>query len=403
MLRKLRIKFVCINMLLVTIMLTVIFGLVYSSTKSNLEQQSIQWMEELADDPYHAAKPGDYEENAQLPYFVLQLNRSGNLVAVSGGYYELNDEDFLTDVMQKAINTGYRTGVLSEYNLRFCREINLTNQRIVFVDMSYEKATLKALVETSALLGALSIAMFLGISLLLSYWAMKPVERAWKQQRQFVADASHELKTPLTVVMANAQMLSQPEFSDEQRQQFTASIQTMSQQMRGLVEDMLELARADSGESREDFKELDFSRLVSDCVLPFEPVMFEKELAFDYQIEDGIILKGREQQLRQLTDILLDNAAKYSLAGGPVSLKLKHLGGRHCQLTVSNPAPEMSREECRDIFKRFYRADKARSRDGSYGLGLSIAESIVKAHGGKISCEYNQGVICFILQLVIER
>jgi signal transduction histidine kinase len=245
--------------------------------------------------------------------------------------------------------------------------------------------------------------MFLGISLLLSYWAMKPVERAWKQQRQFVADASHELKTPLTVVMANAQMLSQPEFSEEQKRQFTASIQTMSQQMRGLVEDMLELARADSGESREDFKELDFSRLVSDCVLLFEPVMFEKELAFDYQIEDGIMLKGREQQLRQLTDILLDNAAKYSLAGGSVSLKLKHLGGRHCQLTVSNPAPEMSREECRDVFKRFYRTDKARSRDGSYGLGLSIAESIVKAHGGKISCEYNQGVICFILQLVIER
>jgi signal transduction histidine kinase len=388
-------------MLLITIMLIVIFSMVYSFTKSNLEQQSIQWMEELADDPLHAAKPGDYEENAQLPYFVLQLNRSGSLVAVSGGYYELNDEAFLTDVMQKAIDTGYRTGVLNEYNLRFCREINLTNQRIVFVDMSYEKATLKNLVETSAILGVLSIAMFLGISMLLSYWAMKPVEKAWKQQRQFVADASHELKTPLTVVMANAQMLSQPEFSDEQRRQFTASIQTMSQQMRGLVEDMLELARADSGQSKEDFKELDYSKLVGDCVLPFEPVMFEKELTFDYQIEEGITLKGREQQLRQLTDILLDNAAKYSLEEGTVSLKLKRLGNRHCQLTVSNPAPEMSREECRDIFKRFYRTDKARSRDGSYGLGLSIAESIVKAHGGKISCEYNQGLACFTVVLGI--
>lgn len=136
-----------------------------------------------------------------------------------------------------------------------------------------------------------------------------------------------------------------------------------------MVEDLLELARADSGQSRENISQLDFSKLVSDCVLPFEPVYYEKGLALETEVEPGISLEGRQQQLRQLTDILLDNAGKYSLPGGPVTLRLSRQGGRHCLLSVSNPAQEMSREECRDIFKRFYRADKARSRDGSYGPG----------------------------------
>ena len=130
-------------------------------------------------------------------------------------------------------------------------------------------------------------------------------------------------------------------------------------------------------------------------MLPFEPLFFERALALESSIEPGIQVEGREQQLRQLTDILLDNAGKYSLPGGPVTLSLRRQGSRHCLLSLSNPSPELSREECQNLFKRFYRTDKARSRDGSYGLGLSIAESIAKAHSGRISCEYDQGRLCF--------
>ena len=380
MLRKLRLKFVCVNMLIVTLMLLVIFGLVFQFTRTNLEQQSISMMEQLAEDPFRMSLPGDGMQDVQLPYFVLQLGRSGDLIAVSGGYYDLSDQEFLAKIIDEAISSGKSLGTIEEYNLRYCRVINPMNQRLVFVDISSERATLKSLTETCALLGLLSLGIFFGISLLLARWAVKPVDKAWQQQKQFVADASHELKTPLAVIMTNAQMLEQPDFEPEQRSQFVSSILTMSRQMRTLVEDLLELARADSGRSREDIARLDFSKLVSDCVLPFEPVYFEKELSLETQVEPGISLEGRQQQLRQLTDILLDNAGKYSLPGGPVTLDLRRQGSRHCLLTVSNPAPEMSREECLDIFKRFYRADKARSRDGSYGLGLPIAESIVQAH-----------------------
>ena len=161
----------------------------------------------------------------------------------------------------------------------------------------------------------------------------------------------------------------------------------------------MELARADSGQSREDFQTLDFSSLISDCLLPFEPVFFEKQLALESSVEPGICLRGRARQLRQLAEILLDNAGKYSLPGGPVTLRLSRQGSRHCLLTVSNPAPEMSRQECRDVFKRFYRADKARSRDGSYGLGLSIAQSIVEEHRGRIWAESRGGINTFFVQL----
>ncbi len=403
MLRKLRFKFVCVNMLIVTLMLLVIFGLVFQFTRTNLEQQSVSMMEQLAEDPFRLSLPGERREDIQLPYFVLQLGRSGELVAVSGGYYDLSDQDFLAKIIESAISTGKSIGTIEEYNLRYCRVINPMNQRLVFVDISSERATLKSLLETCALLGLLSLGIFFAISVRLARWAVKPVDKAWKQQKQFVADASHELKTPLAVIMTNAQMLEQPGFQPEQRSQFVSSILTMSRQMRSLVEDLLELARADSGQSRENISQLDFSKLVSDCVLPFEPVYYEKGLALETEVEPGISLEGRQQQLRQLTDILLDNAGKYSLPGGPVSLRLVRQGSRHCQLSLSNPAPEMSREECRDIFKRFYRTDKARSRDGSYGLGLSIAESIVNSHGGKISCEYAQGKANFNVVLPLKQ
>lgn len=402
MLRKLRLKFVCVNMLIVTLMLLVIFGMVFHFTQISLEQQCLELMEQLVQDPFHDTMPGERRSNIQLPYFVLQLGRGGDLTAVSGGYYELSDEVFLAEMIETVVASGQRTGTIEAYNLRFCRVVNPMNQRIVFVDVSSHRAVLKSLVETCALLGLLSCGIFLGISMLLARWAVQPVDKAWQQQKQFVADASHELKTPLTVIMTNAQMLGQPDFDQAQKSQFVSSILTMSRQMRSLVEDMLELARADSGQSREDFQTLDFSSLISDCLLPFEPVLFEKQLALESSVEPGICLRGRARQLRQLAEILLDNAGKYSLPGGPVTLRLSRQGSRHCLLTVSNPAPEMSRQECRDVFKRFYRADKARSRDGSYGLGLSIAESIVKAHDGKIACDYSAGKATFTVTLPVK-
>ncbi len=395
MLKKLRIKFVLINMTIVTLMLCVIFSLIFYFTKSNLESQSLGMMQSIAADPFQLGSPNEYQASVRLPYFYMQISVRGEIVAVGGGYYDLSDQDFLEDLINTVFSSNERAGIIKEYNLRYYRVSKLTSQGVVFADISSELATLNNLIRMSLFLGAASFTLFLAVSLLLARWAVKPVDSAWKQQQQFVGDASHELKTPLTVIMTNAELLQQPEYSPEEKARFSASILTMSQQMRHLVEGLLELARADNGRECLSFQELDFSALVSDSLLPFEPVFYENALELDSQIENGILLRGSEQHLRQAVDILLDNARKYSDSPGRVSLNLQRQGKGHCLLTVSNPCGEMSKAELKDIFKRFYRADKARTRDGSYGLGLSIAERVVSMHKGRIWAEYSGGLVHF--------
>ena len=155
------------------------------------------------------------------------------------------------------------------------------------------------------MLAVVSFAVFFAASLLLSRWAVRPVEIAWRQQKQFVADASHELKTPLTVIISNAELLQQPGYDEAQRKKFSDSILIMSRQMRHLVESLLDLARLDSVQGTNDFAELDFSALVEDCILPFEPLFFERGLQLESEVEAGEITRDRRRRsLRRVPSTL---------------------------------------------------------------------------------------------------
>ena len=400
MIKRLRIKFICINMTIVTAMLLVIFGMVLQFTRSNLEVQSIRMMQNVSENRIQLGRPGERNEEVQLPYFFVNVNPWGELVATSGGYYDLSDKAKILEIVQLAQAADAQIGVLKDYNLRFSKKSTPFGQSIVFVDISSELATIESLVKSCIFIGIISFSVFLGISFLLARWAVKPVDKAWTQQRQFVADASHELKTPLTVIMTNAELLQSPGYDETERMRFVDSIMTMSQQMRGLVESLLELARVDNGSAKMVFSELDMSELVRDGLLPFEPVYFEKELELQSDIEEGIRVKGSQSHLKQVLDILLDNAAKYSSPNGAVRVRLKKQGN-HCLLAVSNPGKEISKEDLKNIFKRFYRIDKARAMNHSYGLGLSIADSIIKEHGGKIWAESADGINSFFVQLAM--
>ncbi|MEE0111417.1 MAG: HAMP domain-containing sensor histidine kinase [Oscillospiraceae bacterium] len=399
MIKRLRIKFVCINMTIVTAMLLVIFGMVLQFTQENLENQSIRMMQNVAENErVQPGRPGESWEEVQLPFFFVTIDFRGEMTAASGGYYDLSDEEQVLQIIQQARNTDAETGILKEYKMRFQKRTMPFGEAMVFVDISSEIATMENLVKTCVFIGIISFSVFLGLSFWLARWAVKPVETAWNQQRQFVADASHELKTPLTVIMTNAELLQSPEYTDADRRRFSDSILTMSHQMRGLVESLLELARVDNGAAKMVFSEFDFSEQVSDGLLPFEPVYFEKELLLESEIEEGLKVKGSQAHLRQVLDILLDNAAKYASPQGTVTVKLKRQGN-HCLLSVANPGEQISKEDLKNIFKRFYRIDKVRSMNHSYGLGLSIADSIVKEHGGRIWAESAEGINTFFVQL----
>ena len=169
--------------------------------------------------------------------------------------------------------------------------------------------------------------------------------------------------------------------------------------MRNLIEQMLELARADNARGKELSGKVELGKLILNALLTFEPVFFERGRMLEQRVIEDIHVQGSAEQLRQIVDILLDNARKYTEPSGTVSVYLERWGHYRCRLTVSNPGTPLSEAEQKDIFKRFYRTDPARSRDGSFGLGLSIAQRITEEHHGRIWVESSGGYNRFTVEL----
>lgn len=399
MIKRLRIKFVIINMVMMTVMLCVILGMLYNFTQNNLITENVSMMKTIAANPFRTGRPGEYSQDVNLPYFTLQIGHRGELISTGGGFYDLSDKEFLGELISESLGTGKETGIVEDHNLRFYQTTNPTGTVLVFTDMTSEQATLENLLQTSIVIGILSFFGFLGISIFLSRWAIKPVEKAWVQQKQFVADASHELKTPLTVIMTNSELLQNPDYSQEDKEQFSKSIFTMARQMRYLMERMLELARADNQQKQLVMTPINFSKVIADAAISFEGVFFEKGLSLASHIEPDLCVNGNVQALQQVIDILLDNARKYSYTGGETMVRLYSTGYNKCRLTVTNPGVPIAQEDLTNIFRRFYRVDKARSRDGSFGLGLPIAQNIIEQHHGKIWAESHNGFNTFSVEL----
>ena len=347
-----------------------------------------------------ADKGRDRAPFVNLPYFTVEKLPNGELMASgSDEYHDLTDNEYLTELMSTVSASDEQIGTIKKYALRYSKVSNPISERVVFTDISSELAAVSSLTRTCVFIGILAFAVFLLLTLLLVRWVTRPVETAWKQQRQFVADASHELKTPLTVIMTNAELLSENSSSEAVRTRSAYSILEMSKRMRGLTEELLELARIDNGTAKMVFESVNLSDIVENAILPFEAMFFERSLTLDTAIEKDIYVNGSGSHLRQVIDILLDNAQKYAHSGGKVKVILSRSGHFACTLSVSNTGDEIPKDELRDIFKRFYRADKSRTDGHSYGLGLSIAEGIVREHRGKIWVESRDGINKFSVYL----
>ncbi len=398
MLKKLRVRFICIIMAIVTGMLCAIMITVVRFTQSNLRTESLRIMESIAVDPMQLGGNGQ-QKGGELPYFALQIGRRNEVLAINGSNFDLTDETVVQDLIQKTFYSESPEGELPEYNLRYYRRFSWNACCIVFADLAGEQRTVSRLRQVCVGIGMTSLAIFFLISLLLARWMVKPVEKAWQQQRQFVSDASHELKTPLTVILTNAEFLQQPEYDGEEKGRFASNILIMAGQMRGLVEGLLDLARVDNGQARAAWERVELSGLINDAILPFEPLYFEKGLTLEGQIEPDIFVHGSAPHLRHVVEILLDNAQKYSATPAQVTIRLQRQGRGQCIISVENPGAPIPLEELRNIFKRFYRVDTARSRDGSYGLGLSIAQGIVTEHRGRIWAASSGGVNTFYVTL----
>ena len=241
--------------------------------------------------------------------------------------------------------------------------------------------------------GMAALGVLFLLNLQLSTWALGPVQRAWSQQQQFIADASHELKTPLTVILANNAILRQRGGETVASQgQWIESTQMEAERMQALVTDMLDLARpATTASAEQPTPALDFSRLVEGEALTFEAVAFERNLVWEAAVAEGISVRGHASRLQRLVAVLLDNACKYTDEGGTVEVTLR-TEGAEAVLSVRNSGEPIAKEDLPHLFDRFYRADKARTQAGvqaaapeGYGLGLAIAADIAQAHKGALT------------------
>lgn len=395
MIQKLRFRFVLITMAIVTGMLLVIFSLVFGFTKNDLTNKSDLMLQALSQS---VREPLYTTPEIQLPYFILQINTWGEVYISGDTNQDLTDAQYMKELISLVLRQEDSTGYLPAHQLKYSVIPGLGVQKIVFLDVSGHQSALNSLLRTSFFIAIAALAAFTGIAVALAHWMVTPVEKAWLQQKQFVSDASHELKTPLSVIISNAELMQSPDCTLPEHQHYTENILSGAGQMRALVENLLELARADDGKIRTAFAPLDLSNAVCQCILPFEPVFYENQMLLQWEVSPNIRVQGSAQHLRQLTEILLDNARKYG-SPGIVRLTLHRISKNQCMLTVSNPGNPIPKEDLKRIFERFYRSDTSRQNTGSFGLGLAIARQIVRDHRGTIWAESNHTGNRFCVQL----
>ncbi|MEN6460713.1 MAG: ATP-binding protein [Syntrophomonas sp.] len=399
MIKRLKYKFVLINMVLITMVLMAIFIAVYASTQQRLVRDSMDilqrtLMEENHDQPIRRELAGPKKEPGftPAPTFVVTLDANNNIVSAQGNLFDLSNQESLKAIVKQCLANDKSSGIISGENLRYLKQVTGTRTKIAFMDRSMESNTLSTLIITSILVGVVSLGVFFLISLFLGGWALRPVEKAWAQQRKFVADASHELRTPLSVILANAGIvLSHPQSTIQDQAKWIEYIQMEANRMNVLVENLLFLARSDDAPSSIVLSRLNLSETVYGAILPFESVVFEQEKELEINIAPEIYVNGNEDKLRQLLAILLDNAIKYSHDKGKITVSIQKTSEHQAVLSVINRGVPIPHDQIEHIFDRFYRVDESRAREqGGYGLGLAIAQSIVLMHNAEITVKSSE-------------
>lgn len=311
---------------------------------------------------------------------LIYLDENGEIREIRQDGAENYSEAELTEIACE-IFAGERTQGWHQY-YKFRRDTLLSadgtpGTAIGLINASSHLYSVFSMLLISAVIGIFSFLLVLLIIILASKRAVKPIAESYVRQKQFVTDAGHELKTPLTVISANNELLrmlyGESEWFDGIDKQVT--------KMNGLVQNLITLARMDE-EQKPVFSPFNLSDAVYDTAKSFENLIHSRGRLITFDIEENIIYPGDESGLRQMVSILMDNAAKYCDEKGKIAVRLK--SDRQIHLQVINDCRTSADCDFDKVFERFYRADKARTPDGSYGLGLSIAKSIVELHKGEI-------------------
>lgn len=325
-----------------------------------------------------------------IDHFLCFANGEGTLMRLDGteNYTEDDAQTMLDYVLEKGKTDGWY-GSLQYFRKNYDR-----GTLVVFSDRSAEQLLLHKVLLVSILVFLLMEGVVFLLTMILTKRAMRPMQETFERQRQFISDAGHELKTPLTIISANVDILH----DEIGENKWLSYIQSQAERMRVLVGEMMNLTKLEMGDKEKDFVDFSLSEAVSGAALPFEGQAFEQEKQLELEIQEDISYHGNPDQIKQLVGIFMDNALKYSKEHGEIRVTLQQVQNKKT-LKVYNTGKGIPESEKEKIFQRFYRSDASRARaTGGYGLGLSIAQSIADAHKIRIQVESEyEHWICFIL------
>ncbi len=315
------------------------------------------------------------------------INRSDN---------DLSDEE-ITEIAENILQSAslQEVSVGNLYTQKYSYAYK-TGNSLTIMDNGNVRAILVRSLRTSLIILAAAELMILLLAGILTSWIIHPVRESFEKQKQFIADASHELKTPLSVITASSEALE----ANPRELKWLRNIHLEAERMNHLISDLLSLASNERIE-KPKLQMGNLSKTVELAVLTFEGKAFESQVSLDYEIEPNLQIPMLENSIGQLVEILLDNGVKHSIAGEAIKIHL-YRENKKIFLTVTNRGEEIPRGEEEKIFQRFYRVDKSRNRsEGRYGLGLAIAKSIAEQHKGRISASSANGLTTFRVQFQI--
>ena len=385
MIKRLKRKFILINMFSILLVMFIAFYCNYSFNRANMYSESIRMLESAIEDVTPKS----------MQTFLVLVNNNDSIYQVRGYTGALTD-DFkeVSTLTATALSASREVGDIYGANIRFMKKSVPSGKIIAFTNTTDENLALDGIMRFSTYIGICCAVIFACVSVYLANLATAPVEESLDRRKQFIADASHELKTPLTAIMSSSDvLLESPDVTSDDKALLNG-IRSAAEDMSVLVNDMLNLARSEDDAAKRAVETVDFSELAMAVALDYEYKLFEATKVFSSDIDSDIFVYACGNELKQLMVIFLDNARKYSDEHGRIELSLKKHQDK-AVLSVFNTGEPIPEDELDKIFERFYRVNKARSSDSSYGLGLSIAKNIADNHATEINVISNSNGTTF--------
>lgn len=321
----------------------------------------------------------------ETSFFVVSLDADGSVTEMDHSYIASVSEEDIDAYAKEILASGKEQG-RADYFMYKVFDSDDGTSKIVAVSCYQQMRQFRLLLSICVLAGLLYMAAVFALVWLMSRRITKPVEESIQKQRQFITDAGHELKTPITIIKANNEVLQMQNGSN----QWTQSIDNQTRRLSSLVQSLLELSRLNEKDISDISEEFDLSKTVAEAVESFRVPIESDGKVLETAIEEGIRFKGSKDEIYRLVTLLMDNARKYSTDREPVRVALDKQ--HHITLTVSNSCEHIEQEKLERLFERFYRTDESRSRKtGGSGIGLSVVQAIVERHGGTVTASSKDG------------